>query len=324
VEVAEDGTVWATLGGVGFHAGGDPPNHSRLLRFDPAGQDLPTTLHDDRFCAYAVPGDGNVVVGLATDEDRVWFVESNTMELSVFEPRPEHCEPLLDYDDPAAVAASALQDCGSGQTAADGCVERVLLGDGISPSHVALDPVDGSPWVTDAFGAGVLHYLPDTGEVEMFPLPAPLLPSFFQGFPWQIRVTDDAVYIGEYVDISIVRFDKATGATDEIAVPFPTPDMNLHSIDIDADRLWFTLSAEGSALLDPQVSTIGYLDLAAWRDGAPAGVIYAGLDEIVDPVHPERAALWPPCFRGIDVAPTGGAIALGSVRRDEVVVLTPR
>lgn len=324
--VAADGTVWATLGGNGFHEGGEVPNHTRLMRFDPAGVDLPTTLHDDRVCAYAVPGDGNGVVGLAADGDRIWFVESTQGILSVFEPRTEHCEPLLDYDDPAALAASALQACVGAETATDGCVERVPLGDGVYPAHVEVDPVDGTLWVTDGFGTVLLHHLPATGEVEAFELPLPALRgSFFQGFPWQLRVTDEAVYVGEYADVSIVRFDKASGAMDEIAIPFSTDDVNLHSIDIDdQDRLWFTLSAEGAALLDAEASTIGYLDLAAWQAGVPAGVVYAGLGEVVDPVWPELAASWAPCFRGIDVDPSGERLGLASVRRDEVVVLTFR
>jgi streptogramin lyase len=324
VEVAPDGTVWATLGGVGFHEGGDVPNHSRLLRFDPAGVDLDTTLHDDRFCAYAVPGDGNGVVGLDVDGDRVWFVESTRMVLSVFEPRPEHCEPLLDYEDPAALAASSLQVCVAGQTVADGCVEQVLLGDGIHPAHVEIDPADGTAWVTDAFGNWLLHYLPATGQVEAFELPLPALrPHFFQGFPWQLRVTADAVYLGEYGDVSLVRFDKAAVTMDEIAVPFTVEGANLHSIDIDdQDRLWFTLSAEGFAQVADEVSTIGYVDLAAWRAGAPTGVVYAGLADIVDPAHPDVAASWAPCFRGVDVAPGGQRIVLGSMRREETVVLT--
>lgn len=325
VVVAPDGTVWATLGGVGLHEGGDPPNHSRLLQFDPAATDLPTTEHDDRFCAYAVPGDGNGVIGLAVDGAQVWFVEGTPGYLSVFEPRPELCEPLLDYDDPAAVAASVMVACGPGQHASDGCVERVYLGDGRYPAHVAIDPVDGSPWVSDAFGGVLLHYVPATGAVESIPLQPQLMSSFFAGFPWQIRVTDDAVYLGEYADVSLVRYTKATGEMDELPVPFATGDVNLHSIDIDdQERLWFTLSAEGSALLDPEASTIGYVDLADWRDGSPSGVVYAGLDAIVDAAHPERAELWAPCFRGIDVAPDGGAIALASMRRAETVVLTPR
>ena len=53
-------------------------------------------------------------------------------------------------------------------------------------------------------------------------------------------------------------------------------------------------------------------------------MIYAGLEEVVDPLHPERAGLWAPCFRGIDVDPSGQRVALGSVRRDEAVVLTLR
>ena len=33
------------------------------------------------------------------------------------------------------------------------------------------------------------------------------------------------------------------------------------------------------------------IDLLAWQAGEPTGVIYAGLDEIVDPVRPELAGL---------------------------------
>lgn len=327
VLVAADGAVWSTQGGRNLSSGGEVPNHSRIHRFDPSGVDDPETLHDDRHCSYPVPGDGNIVIGLAVDGDRVWFTELLPGRLTWFDRAPEHCEPLLDYDDPDAVAAAALRACEGAETAADGCVDSVSLGAGVWPAHVSLDPVDGSPWVVDSLGNWLLHYAPAGDRLDAYPIPAPisagtLVQAIFKGFPWQLRVTADAVYVGEYSDVSLLRFDRASEQFDELAAPWATTDMNLHSIDIADDRLWFALTNEVYAPLDHNVSTIGYVDLASWRAGTPHGVLYTGLHEIVDPLVPERDH-WHASFRGIDVSPDGRYVAIASMRRNAMVRLGP-
>jgi hypothetical protein len=49
------GKIWLTQGISGGSTA--PYNHSRMWRFDPAATDSPSTVQDDRFCAYNVPED---------------------------------------------------------------------------------------------------------------------------------------------------------------------------------------------------------------------------------------------------------------------------
>ena len=56
------GTIWWSEGGAG---NGSADDHSRIVRFDRTGPDDPTTMADERLCAYDVPETKNEVYGLA-------------------------------------------------------------------------------------------------------------------------------------------------------------------------------------------------------------------------------------------------------------------
>ena len=104
----------------------------------------------------------------------------------------------------------------------------------------------------------------------------------------------------------------------EIHVPVRSIDNNLHSIEIQGGRLWFTLADESGGPLDPNASTFGYIDLASWRSGSPKGVLYTGLTTLGTPGGSHRHS-----FRGIAVAPDG-EVALADMRYTELDHLTPR
>jgi hypothetical protein len=306
--------AWFTQGGV-F---GDPcevANHSRLVRFDPTGVDDPHTEGDDRFCVVAVPGNDNNVVGVAHDPvtDRVWFTELDIEpdtgggRLGWLDEDDVPCENGLDYEDPAAVAAAESRSAC--------CLHWIDLGES-HPTHVVVG--GGSVWVADWSGERLSRYpASGEGELEQYAMPTATA-SWAPGgsFGWQLRVTDDAVYVVEYADGQVLRFDLATEQVDEVFLPLGATTANAHSIDVEGDRLWFTIANEAGYVRDPADTSVGYLDLAAWAEGHPTGVLYTGFDDL--PLPPERDHRSP---RGIDVD-AFGRVALADVGR-ELLVLTP-
>ncbi len=340
--------LWFTQGG---EMQGPPTklkNHSRVISFDPSLSDSLATPYDDRLCAYNVPPEyenqpaNNQVIGLAGTSDRIWIGESRTFfgpgptAISSFIPDPNSCENLLNFEDPQALARQKLPYCTPGKTPEqDGCMELILLDGPLSTlrvGHLEMDPVDNTVWFTDSHGRFLGHLDPDhVKDVVVYPLPDPHTELwFFGGFPWSLRVDDEAVYFGEYKSGDILRFDKATATFDEIQIPVATNQVKLHSIDIDAatNRLWFTLANETLVPLDRAASTIGYIDLASWRAHVAqpkiytqiSGVIYSGLDTIPpSSAEPDQHQ----SFRGIAVDPASGKIALASMRRRQIIELTP-
>lgn len=336
--VVTDDHVWFTQGGALF-----PPtacvsrNHSRLVGFDRAGTDDPTTRGDDRFCAVPVPGVNGEVVGIAHDPatDRIWFTEPEGADgpaLHWFAEDEVTCRNRVDYTDPAAVAAA--EDPCPANDPRPGCVHRIPLGEGIRPAHLAVDAGTGHVWVSDYSGHVLARYpLSGVGTPEQFPLPASYAHGAFNGFPWQIRATDDAVYLVEYADNQLLRFDTtvpdpAEGCAvlvdgrnpciQEVFLPVAADTLTAHSIDVEGDRLWFTVADEAGGVEDPADAYLGYLDLSTWTSGTrPAGITY------------DLTALGPPpgrghrAPRGIDVEPGTGRVAVAEMG-GELLVLSPR
>lgn len=314
--------VWFTQGG-GFYYP-PPGDYSRLVRFDRNGVDSPGTPDDDRICAIHVPGDHTGIIGIAWDGQRVWFAESRGV-LGWFDPATMPCNNFLDYSNSQAV--QAVDDANRCITPTqEGCIHEIPLP--ALPAHVVIDPADGYVWFSfffSATGMGLGRYPLAGGAVETFPLPNPI----DAGGPWQLRADAEAVYIGEYGDSDLIRFDKhGTNCTalvngrnpcmQEIHVPLKALGVALHSIGLVGNRLWFTLANEGAGTVDRNASTFGYVDAATWKAGAPAGVLYTGLDTLGD-LNAGRYH----SFRGIDVTPQG-QVALADMRTDEIVRLDPR
>jgi hypothetical protein len=314
-----DGDVWFTQGGQEGDNG--LANHARVVRFAPFAADDPATDDDDRFCAYNVPENNNAVVGIAWDGTRMWVAEARTgvaPVLSSFNPSELPCENYLNFDDPAKVAQSAHQYC----TAANqpGCFRKVALPGLIGAGHLVVDPYANAVWFTEFYAGGIGRYDMATGAVTRFPLPAPAIPSWYESAPWQIRVDAGYVYVNEFWDNDLVRFNKAlpsaqctaldaSGANpcmSEIHLPLNVGAAMTHSIDLHGSRLWFTRG-----------DVIGYVDTSTWA----SGVIYTGLPSLVDPA---RADVAPASYCGISVHPVTGTVAVADFDRKQLLRLVAR
>lgn len=346
--------VWFTQGGGSlWGAVISRANRSRVISFDLSGEDLPSTLYDDRFCVYNVPADDpdafgdNQIIGLAAARGRIWigesrgFWNSQPSAISSFIPERESCENLLNFADPGALSKQRLPYCGPNRNPQqDACLEKTLLNvpkKGLKVAHLAADPVDESIWFTNFRGNTLGNLNPDRAEpARYYALPERHIEPFydsifsFRGYPWSLEVDEDAVYVGEFLTQHILRFDKATGTFDEIEIPNSIDHGTLHSLDIDraSNRLWFTLGSASRVPLSDARSTIGYIDLASWRDSLAkstsgkqiAGVVYSGLEK-VKVGGPNSAQSHG--FTGIAIHPKTGNVAVASMFRREVIELMP-
>lgn len=350
--VVKGNKVWFTQGG-GLQPARttSSANHSRLLSMDLAADDSPSDLFDSRICAYNLPSDhpdGDVdsqLLGMTHAGGRVWLAESRGLlsdrpsVISSFYPSALHCNNLMNFDDPEALGRQSLQYCKDGQSPEqDACMERFVLDmlpSNTKVAHLEADPTDGSIWFTDARGRILGHLRPDAEvELEVFEFedthsdPFNGLPRF-GGFPWTLRVDENAVYINEYSTRHLLRFDKETRTFSEVHVPCGNAEVTLHSIDLDRERgrLWFTLANESRKPLDPEASTIGYVDIRSWQDHVEnpelelriSAVLYSGLASIPPSAHHSRHQ----AFRGIDVEAGSGRIALASMWRNQITLLVP-
>ena len=355
-------------GGLGLHEKPRSPNHSRVISFDLLGQDLPATRHDDRFCVYNMPADdedghgNNQAIGFAEAAGRIWVAESrgllsdSTAHISSFIPNPEQCENLLNFDDTDALPQQSLQFCGEGRTPEqDGCVERTAVTvfpdnlvlarlraaitgfpRNIKVAHLHADPEEGLIWFNDACGKCLGSLDPaDGGRLAIYEINDKHDQHLegmqgFGGFPWNLEIDHSAVYSGEYATRHILRLDKATRTYTEIKVPYDNPDVRLHSLAVDhlRERLWFTLTNETPAPINPAASTVGYVDLSSWRSHVEDpvrnptihGVVYSGLDKI--PPEADRPSNHQ-AFRGIAVEKATGRVAIATLHREQVTLLTP-
>jgi hypothetical protein len=346
--------IWFTQGGgLGSGQSLESGNHSRVVSYDSTLEDSPVTLFDDRVCVYNVPSDdedgfgNNQVIGLAWARGRIWIAEMRGVfndahsVVSSFVPNPALCDNTMDYAAEQAPGRKALQYCGAGTNPEqDGCVDRIVLDmepAGIKVAHLETDPANESIWFSDASGQVLGNInLDRMPQVIVYPLPDSHRKHFdrmpgFGGFPWSIEVDGHAVYFAEYASRDILRFDKQTATFDEIHVPYSNEQVKLHSLALDANgnRLWFTLCNETRAPLDKAGSTIGYVDLASWQAHVVspekwptiAGVVYSGLDAIPPgPGMPEVHQ----SFRGIAINPANGKLAIATMHRSQVTLLSPK
>lgn len=336
--------VWFTHGGTSASS----DNYTRLIRFDRNATDDPTTDDDERLCAVHVPGAGAEGYGLAYDSasNRVWFSAQRVFEGSGTGSQSDvvgwvidgeqPCNNSLNYDDPAQVAAADAANTCDTESQVD-CVHQVPLPEGTgAPAHLAVDNASGYLWIVDFTGQYLNRMSLTTGAIESFALPAPTRPGIFGMFPWQIRVDGDAVYMGAYGDSRLIRFDKtvpnpATACADlvdgqnpcisVIPVPMQDPEVNIHSIALHGDRLYFTVANETGNPRTPDASYFGYVDVDAWAAGTPTGVVYTGFGTL-GPADPLGEGTHH-SFRGIEVN-AAGVVALADMRYRNVDLLTPK
>ena len=315
-------TIWFTRGGGGL---GAPNDRSQIVRFDPALTDVPTTPYDDRMCVIAVPGDQTHVTGIASDGTNLWIAESlwfdpaggKIARIALSDLPLLGCDNELDYNDPAAIAAAEAQNAQFVHVYALGLR---------NPQELIVDS-DGV-WYTgfvQYFGAELGRLTVDAQDVPTvkdYLLPAPIQAGDFGPYPWQIRSDATSVYVGEYADNELVRFDKATHAMSELTLPMTSGDLNQHSIALGGGKLWFTLPTVASSPNDRGASTFGYVDVASWAAGTPTGTIYTGFDTLGNVDTPtNNAAGRYHAFSGIEVA-ADGSIVLADYTTHEVYRLT--
>jgi hypothetical protein len=330
--------VWYTQGG-GLFYNGVYPNHSTLIKVDYRHDDGSTGPADNRVCAIDVPGDDNQVVGIAYDQttNRVWFTESHTGHTSALDWFVDDgsipCDNNLDYTNLSAVAAvSAANHCTlATQT---GCIHQILLpaSAGVA-GHITIDPFSGYAWFVDFTGRELDRYPLNGGIVQSFPLPMSISGSQFNGYPWEIQADRNAVYLNEYSDNTLLRFDKTVAhpttacatLTDgnnpciaRLFLPMPGPDTDAHSIALIGNKLWFTIANESNGPTDPNGSTFGYINTTNWAAGTPTGTYYDNLTTLGTPTPTAHH-----CFRGIAVTPAGN-VALADSGYDQTVSLTPK
>lgn len=203
-------------------------------------------------------------------------------------------------------------------------------------AHLQADPDSGVIWFTDASGQYLGSYDTD-GEAgfELISIHDTHLGDYdtvgeLGGFPWDLEVTHDAVYIGEYAARHILRYDKAQQRFSEVDVPYAGRMVRLHSLAVDTmrERLWFSLANECSVPGKHARSTIGYIDLDSWRQylfgpnnsAGIKGVTYRGLAEIPGcEMHPQMHQ----SFRGIALNPGDGKIAIATMLREQITLLDP-
>jgi hypothetical protein len=338
--VATPSAVWYAHGGGLFYTGAYP-NHSRLIRFDLHAADDPSTPGDERLCVIHVPGDNNEVMGLGFDPatNRIWFTETRVNGAASLDWFVDDgqipCDNDLDYSDAAAVTAVAAKNrCATASQT--GCIHEIRLPSSVfAAGQLSVDSKAGYVWIVDWATGTLVRYSMIGGKVLSLPLPKSTEGSSYTngGTPWQIRVGASAVFVNEYSDNQIVRFDKtiATPATtctklvnganpcmSEIFLPMLDPNVNAHSLALFGGKLWFTELNDTPGNSNPDSSTFGYIDAASWAAGRPTGVYYSNLSTL-GLKRPSRMH----SFRGIDVT-AGGNVALADAAIDEIIALTPR
>jgi hypothetical protein len=316
-------------------------NYSRIVSFDPTGTDDQATATDERFCAYTVPGSPSNVEGVAWDpgRNRVWYTDGQpgSSSLNSFAPSELACENFIDYSQPNPLSASTHHYCPTDGVAAVGCMQHIDLtakGWG-SAAHVIVDSSGNNIWFAGGLWENSLgQYSPSANHVYKYPLPTktgigggPFSPG---AYPWQIRQQGNLVYLTEFWDASIIRFDKAAVISgfcnalvngqnpcmNELYLPIESSNQHAHSIEIQNNKLWWTASNPGQAAF-ADTSTIGYVDLTNFTPGA----WYSGLT--TDLVAPSRRSLMSASYAGLGVEPSGALDFVDSNRREEIR-LVPR
>lgn len=261
------GRIWFSQGG-GYLYGGEHPNHSRLLCYEP---DAP---EDTRWRVFNVPGDHNEIIGLAWDETRglIWFANGGLdasgiwrRSLACFDPDSMPHDGFFDFstsiDD--RVCESPLRGDSALHLVPPGKFRVYPLPQNShQPAHLALD-ADGNVWYTAFWGNAIGRLDPSTGIVREIPLSkarAKSGPAAVVGAgPWQILINDAGdVVFNEFFDSQVCRLpvsaiddpralalndDGRNTFVEEMSLPDADLELEMiHSIAEDpAGNVWFTV-----------------------------------------------------------------------------------
>jgi streptogramin lyase len=223
------GYVWFTEGGDLYS--GKYPDHSRIVRYDP---------NTGEFRVYNIPGDRNLVVGMAYDtkRNRIWFtsathnkevyIENGTYnqvdglvgsKLTSFDPERVSYGNGTTFD---YSSASKNNICKQNESDASCYHEYPIpiftagFNTGV-PAHVVVDG-DGFVWYTAYVTGNYIGRLnPKDGTFKHYPLPAPIGTQplvhgvlGLESGPWQIGIDhDENIVVTETMDGTISRIRTA-------------------------------------------------------------------------------------------------------------------
>lgn len=207
--VDTDGSIWLSEGGDYLYVGSDP-NSSRVLHYTPS---------DGSIQCYVVPVDDAEITGLLIDHarDRVWYAGAglgdggNAIGAFSISEGISDCSWTPGLDLPADI-------CGA--TIVPGCHLRFPLPQLFSsPMQLALD-ASGDIWFTEYWGNRIGRLHPETGQIDEYPLPAPIIrvgPGLYAGGgPWDIKIDERGdLWIAEEFDGTISRLRPSRAATND-------------------------------------------------------------------------------------------------------------
>jgi streptogramin lyase len=316
--ISVSGRIWFTQGGwqfytctVGHSQPTCPANHSEVVSFDPTTK---------KFCTYAVPGNDNEVVGLASTRTAsattIWYVETNV----------ESGQPYLDSFNPALVG-DGCPGTSTESYALAGEITQIKWPGNVEPAQIAVDPDGQYLWITNFWGLSISRVDISTGAITRYRLAADgsRANSLFGPEPWQVTSDAGYVYAIDYGDSNLVRINEETGQIDQVKIPLTSDAESGYGVALSGGRLYFSLADDGQPKYGA-ASAIGYVNIAAWESAsakcapgvdcvpAPtAAVLYSGLSAKTDPTTDAD-------FRGIAAGP-GGVVAVADLHK--VVRLTP-
>ncbi len=225
IAIDQDGYVWFTEGGDLY--GGKFPNHSRIVRYDPNGR------NGSQFRFYNIPGDNNLVIGIAFDtkRNRVWFTSAtHNSEVYLENGQTNHITGLVGskltsfdpervpYNDGTSIdysSASKNLICKKDQSDATCYHEYPIpiftpgFNTGV-PSHIAVD-TSGNVWYATYWGSSYIGRLnPNNGAFTHYPLPKPIatqpLVSTLGSGIWYLGIDkNNNIVITETLDSTMTR-----------------------------------------------------------------------------------------------------------------------
>lgn len=238
-----------------------------------------------------------------------------------------HAQNTLDYTYPPGPAFSPGY-CDPDPAVQANCFERVALPGSLrGAAHLVVDADDDAIWMTTyMLNEQLGRYDLTTGAVTFYPLPSDSIPwgPLTGVVPWKVEVSGDYVYVSEYQDGDIVRFDKTAAPRAECETldaigqnpcmsEIHLPGNSAFQTQVRGNRLYFTVRGRS-----PGESNLGYINLTDWR----TGVIYTGMS---DALVPESRQYGPSGqYSWIDIDQASGQISLSDFHRRQLIRLQPK
>jgi hypothetical protein len=341
VSIDSAGKVWFAQGGNGGLIPAQTSNHSRIVSFDPTGTDDPSTVDDERFCAYNAPatsGDGTnnpvfntTAFGITAVGDRIYFVEyrpGQSSALTWF--KPTEFSGCGNYFDFSNINASPTPGYCAHPTDT-GCFHLIELPDG-SAAYPFYDSADNAIWIGTFLDGALDRYDIAHDTVTSYPLNETHRPAvkflFLGNVTTGLQIDDSYVYYLGASDGSVNRFNKAMAASggcttltngdnpcvEQIFLPLGSNVVGGNQLSLSNGKLWFSLGRVDTQWVDPFLTPIGFVDTGSWGPGT----IYTGLENTGDPARHNAG----PSLFGVEAMPNG-AVLVPDYARGELLRLWP-